>query len=270
MKIVHKTSRILVLGGLSVAFLAGTMGAANAALVVEKQARHVGVAAGDDGAFYYDFSYSYKKDLRDDGGSSKPKKLELSGLPEDFYPDSPMSRIHAEVSTEVLGNSLNYRSQSKLGFGMGDLRWARTAAEWDISFKLTKAQSYLFSFDSYMDDFDSGWSSDSGFDFSLVKTEYRNGVKFDTVIFDKPVGIDPNGPPTHKIFATLDLGEGEYSIHSGGKLGAYADGPGSSNSWQQFSMSPVPEPTTWGMLALGLGVVGFAAKRRKANAASAA
>jgi hypothetical protein len=32
-----------------------------------------------------------------------------------------------------------------------------------------------------------------------------------------------------------------------------------------FSIAPVPEPETWAMMLLGLGVVGYAARRRAAR-----
>jgi len=45
-------------------------------------------------------------------------------------------------------------------------------------------------------------------------------------------------------------------------LGDGTSGPNASGKYYSFSMAPVPEPETWAMLLAGLGLVGFAARRR--------
>jgi hypothetical protein len=59
---------------------------------------------------------------------------------------------------------------------------------------------------------------------------------------------------------TIDLGTGQ-PLNTGGQWVA----PQGFN--QGIALAPVPEPGTWGLMALGLGAVGFVARRRKAAAA---
>jgi hypothetical protein len=268
MKMMQKTSRILVLSGLSAGLLVGGMGVANAALVVDQQARHVGLLGEDKGAFFYDFSYSFKKDRNDEGPDWRGNTISLDGLPNGLEPG--ITKSYTSLTTSVVGDTLNYSSRVRAESGAGDHALARSVAEWDVGFTLTKGQSYKLSMDSYMEGFDEGWAWNSGYDFSLVKIDYVNGVKVSTIIFNNPLIYIPDGPPIHKFDKLFDLSAGEYAIHAAGSVSGHLQFNPDLQAWQQFALAPVPEPTTWGMLALGLGVVGFAAKRRKAGAASAA
>ncbi|MDI1298128.1 FxDxF family PEP-CTERM protein [Methylotenera sp.] len=54
------------------------------------------------------------------------------------------------------------------------------------------------------------------------------------------------------------LGSGMYSLHIAGT----ATGPKASYAGT-LSVSPVPEPETYGMMLAGLGLMGFVARRRK-------
>ena len=73
-------------------------------------------------------------------------------------------------------------------------------------------------------------------------------------------------------FESLSSG-GWYTCAPGPSKGYYSgtcdylnnDDFGERGSWNQ----PIPEPGTYGLMALGLGVLGIAARRRRSNAASA-
>jgi len=66
------------------------------------------------------------------------------------------------------------------------------------------------------------------------------------------------------LFNSVDLAAGNYSLAVSGIAGAGAAG----SSYQvQLNTAPVPEPHEWAMMLAGLGVVGWAARRRQATAA---
>ncbi|PHV05439.1 hypothetical protein CSQ96_21200 [Janthinobacterium sp. BJB412] len=236
-------------------------------MVVDHQTRHVGLSGEDAGAFFYDGTYSYKRDRRDEGPTWRGNTISLEGLPNGLEPG--FTKSYASLTTSVVGDTLNYSSKVRAESGAGDHALARSVAEWNVGFTLTKGQSYKLSLDSYMEGFDQGWSWNPGYDFSLAKIDYVNGVKVSTIIFDNPLMYTQDGP-VHKFDKLFDLSAGEYAIHAAGTATGVLQYNPDLQGWQQFALAPVPEPTTWGMLALGLGVVGFAAKRRKAGAASAA
>jgi hypothetical protein len=270
MKMMQKTSRILVLSGLLAGLLVGNMGVANAAMDVGWQWRHVLLDGDDDGDILgNDWAYSYKREKRAEAYGDSAGSLLLEGLPRGFEPG--LTNSSARVTTSAVGDTLNYSSKLSAEYGDGLYPRGHALAEWKVHFALSANQSYKLSFDSYMSGYDDGSTYNLGYDFSLVKVDYVNGQRVDTIIFDKPFVERWDGPNITKFDKLLDLSAGQYAIRAAGNAWIAAQGPGGgADSWQQFSMSPVPEPTTWGMLALGLGVVGFAAKRRKAGAASAA
>ena len=59
------------------------------------------------------------------------------------------------------------------------------------------------------------------------------------------------------------LSAGSYFVEVGGQV--VGNGGGSYAS--TLNISAVPEPTTYGMMAAGLGLLGFVARRKKAKAA---
>lgn len=59
---------------------------------------------------------------------------------------------------------------------------------------------------------------------------------------------------------TLDLGNGDYTISVSGVT---VSKPGGSYSLSGKLVSAVPEPATYGMLGLGLGMVGLMARRQR-------
>lgn len=71
-----------------------------------------------------------------------------------------------------------------------------------------------------------------------------------------------NGNPDVWTLAVADLEEGAYTLKVGGTfLGA--SGGSYGGNINVVSVSPVPEPATWGMLGLGLAAVGVMSPRRK-------
>ncbi len=79
-----------------------------------------------------------------------------------------------------------------------------------------------------------------------------------------PVAWDyylPLGSTSSNIVLT-PIGAGEYSLSLYGQ-GAFDDGPYSLNYRIEMNVSAVPEPETYAMLLAGLGLVGFAVRRRK-------
>jgi hypothetical protein len=63
-------------------------------------------------------------------------------------------------------------------------------------------------------------------------------------------------------------GFGSFSGDSqgGGSQGGGSQGGGSGGGSNNYPISPVPEPQTYAMLLIGLGLVGFSARRRVKNA----
>ncbi len=71
-------------------------------------------------------------------------------------------------------------------------------------------------------------------------------------------------PGLYQHYAPLAATAGTQGINSGPFNGVkvYLD-IGSGNSMYVTSITPVPEPEAWGMMLAGLGLVGWAARRRK-------
>ncbi|MFZ4382319.1 MAG: PEPxxWA-CTERM sorting domain-containing protein, partial [Sandarakinorhabdus sp.] len=55
---------------------------------------------------------------------------------------------------------------------------------------------------------------------------------------------------------------------NGSPIEILLDSRGEQGSWDMVSLTAVPEPATWAMLIVGFGMVGFAARRRKAAVAA--
>ena len=78
----------------------------------------------------------------------------------------------------------------------------------------------------------------------------------------KVTPIDPTGKPGAPVTASWDILKGTGSFASAPLvLQQLADMSGPVIS------APVPEPTTWAMMAVGLGLVGMRLRRREGKAA---
>jgi hypothetical protein len=178
MKMMQKTSRILVLSGLSAGLLVGSMGVANATMNVGWQSRHVLLEGNDDGDILGDdWSYNYKREKRAEAYGNNTGTLLLEGLPRGFEPG--LTKSSARVTTSVVGDTLNYSSKLEADYGDGLYPRAHALAEWNVEFTLSAQQSYKLSFDSYMYGYNDGIAP-LGYDFSLVKIDYVNGQRVDT------------------------------------------------------------------------------------------
>jgi hypothetical protein len=81
------------------------------------------------------------------------------------------------------------------------------------------------------------------------------------------VNVD-NGPYTFRFEVTANS---FYSTPMGSHVGAgYADASGAGKSYGITSViAPIPEPEIYAMLLVGLGLVGFVARRRRQTLAAA-
>lgn len=108
-----------------------------------------------------------------------------------------------------------------------------------------------------------GWGTFSG---PANDPLYDSPVQWLSVTFNRGsiVNWDLNG--VVEAFITFEIGKADDQV-------ANVFDPSGSGSWNDTPgvwFAGVPEPTTWAMLILGLGVIGFAARRRNAGVALAA
>lgn len=96
-----------------------------------------------------------------------------------------------------------------------------------------------------------------------------NIVQFDpltTSILHTYAGTNiTNGITDNWELSASGLSAGSYYVEVGGKV--MGNGGGSYGSDLTISLAPVPEPETYAMMGLGLGLMGFVARRKKAKAA---
>jgi hypothetical protein len=92
--------------------------------------------------------------------------------------------------------------------------------------------------------------------FILNDDEYANGSAENSFRLDwAGIGFDPNVNDTYQVNLTYtDANQGVHSLDVFAKLGTGA----------------VPEPATWAMMMLGLGMIGGAMRRRRCMAVSLA
>lgn len=97
------------------------------------------------------------------------------------------------------------------------------------------------------------FASDLSRGFSLLRTDLLLNNSLDFPFIN---GVDGSGP--YSFLTNLDAGKYQvnfkYSLNS---QGSYTGG---------ISVAAVPEPETYAMLLAGLGLIGFAARRRKTQA----
>ena len=111
----------------------------------------------------------------------------------------------------------------------------------ELGAKPHSSQSFNFS-DGSKDDGGKSWQSQS-----IPKLDTNHGASWS------------HGVPT---YGKQDFGKGDFGQYDFGKHGY--DKPG--YDWQNYeNCSPIPEPSTYAMMALGLLGVGFYARRRKAG-----
>lgn len=101
--------------------------------------------------------------------------------------------------------------------------------------------------------------------FDLVQYDAVSGLILHTYTGKNTTNALETNPTDTWQLTTSGLSAGSYYVEVGGDvLGA---GGGSYGSELTISVSAVPEPTTYGMMAAGLGLLGFVARRKKAKAA---
>jgi hypothetical protein len=62
---------------------------------------------------------------------------------------------------------------------------------------------------------------------------------------------------------TITGGTGRFSGATGGFIGSGTADPRVRPSIVSLSFSPVPEPSTWAMMLIGFGAIGFSIRRRR-------
>lgn len=125
----------------------------------------------------------------------------------------------------------------------------------DFSFTLTKA-TYLTVVDGYFD----------GDQFQIFNKGVSLGVTSTPTFDGQYIGDDWAAALKNSAFSSRSwlLGPGTYDITGIAKVSPFGLGEGA------IGLNMVPEPATWAMLILGLGMIGFAARRRSSGKAAVA
>lgn len=124
---------------------------------------------------------------------------------------------------------------------------------------------------SFLDTYNFSLSAASDLDSSLTSIAKNTKSKFnlDITSFDLyfgntlvAAGIEEESGDLESWYLTsVNLASGAYSL----KIGGVFEGTNGGTYSGDINVSPVPEPTTWAMLGLGLAAVGVAARRKQAK-----
>jgi hypothetical protein len=97
--------------------------------------------------------------------------------------------------------------------------------------------------------------------YSLVKYDPVTDTILNTYAGYNVLGVPGTGTEDYWKFTTTGLTAGSYYIAVNGVIQGAGGGTYTSNV--NFALAPVPEPETYAMMAAGLGLLGFMARRRK-------
>jgi len=122
---------------------------------------------------------------------------------------------------------------------------------------------------TFLDTYNFEFLSQSDLDAVVTSIATRNIFDLNITSFDlyNSAGLVLNGSQENSggldlwLLSGLALDGGKYSLKVGGSILGTAGGSYGGN----INVSPVPEPETYAMLGIGLAVIGYAGRRRKAR-----
>jgi hypothetical protein len=246
-------SRLATLGFAALAIHATTLGTAQAQYFTGNQER---VSAG--------VSWDYMAGggtFQDHSKQSSAGAHDTAGLA--VTADLPEGN-HASVSGGTGGDKITFNSAFKAIAPQSDTlsnASARSDVSYSLSFSVLRPQQYLFSLDVSLDPFDQGtdqpWLMDMSYSFKLTGPIDFAAPASGPVVFDRT-----SKESFTASFSTF-LGDGDYFLVAGGHsvLDRLATGPLGGS--QQFSLTPIPEPSTYSLMLAGIAALGAWNRRRR-------
>jgi opacity protein-like surface antigen len=101
--------------------------------------------------------------------------------------------------------------------------------------------------------------------FGYVPGSSVNGTNFSFEVFNPIYRAHVGGTATYLgngVYKGVSLSYSEYPLFLGSFPFTYGSGSTSTFSIHQVFPAPVPEPTTWALMLLGFGVIGYGLRRR--------